>query len=65
MLKPVTVLLVNIFVGFLNIIKGDILRPWASQVVQWIKNPPAMQETQADASLILGSGRSRGGEHGK
>ena len=37
---------------------------WASQVVHWIKNPPAMQEMQADTSLISGSGRSPGGEHG-
>ena len=26
----------------------------ASQVAQWVKNLPAMQEMQADASLILG-----------
>ena len=26
----------------------------ASQVAQWVKNLPAMQEKQADASLILG-----------
>ena len=37
---------------------------WASQVVQWIKNPPAMQEMQADMSLISVLGRSPGGEHG-
>ena len=46
-------------------IKGNKLRPWASQVVQWIKNPPEIQETQADASLILRLGRTPGGEHGK
>ena len=33
-------------------------------MAQWIKNIPAMQETQADVSLIPGSGRSPGGGHG-
>ena len=37
---------------------------WASQVVQWIKNPPAMQEMQADMSLIPWWGRSSGGGRG-
>ena len=37
---------------------------WASQVVQWIKNPPAMQEMQADMSLTSGLGQSPGGKHG-
>ena len=37
---------------------------WASQVVQWKKNPPAMQEMQADMSLIPWLGRSSGGGHG-
>ena len=35
----------------------------ASQMVQWVGNQPAMQETQADASSISGSGRSPGGGH--
>ena len=30
----------------------------ASPVAQWVKNRPAMQETQADASLIPGLGSS-------
>ena len=33
-------------------------------LAQWVKNPPAMQETQVDLSLILESGRSPGGGHG-
>ena len=33
-------------------------------MAQWIKNIPAMQETQADVSLIPGSGRSTGVGHG-
>ena len=36
----------------------------ASQVVQWVKNLPANAETQADPSLIPGSGRSSGRRHG-
>ena len=35
-----------------------------SQVAQWVKNPPAMQEMQADTSSIPGLGRSPGGGHG-
>ena len=31
-------------------------------MTQWVKNLPAMQEMQEDASLIPGSGRSPGGE---
>ena len=31
-------------------------------MTQWIKNLPAMQEMQEDASLIPGSGRFPGGE---
>ena len=34
-----------------------------SQVAQWAKNLPAMQETQEDTGLIPGSGRSPGGGH--
>ena len=37
----------------------DIVR--ASQVAQWVKNPPAMQEMQADTSSIPRLGRSPGG----
>ena len=33
-------------------------------MAKWVKSPPAMQVTQADAGSILGSGRSPGGEHG-
>ena len=33
-------------------------------MTQWIKNLPAMQEMQEDASLIPGSGRSPGGGNG-
>jgi len=33
-------------------------------VVQWVKNLPAMQETQADAGSFPGSGRSPRGGHG-
>ena len=36
----------------------------ASQVAQWVKNPPAMQETQADTGSIPRLGRSPGGGHG-
>ena len=35
----------------------------ASQVAQWVKNPPAIQEIQADMNSIPGSGRP-GGRHG-
>ena len=35
----------------------------ASQMAQWVKDPPAMQETWADMSLIPGLGRSPGGGH--
>ena len=35
----------------------------ASQVAQWMKNPPVMQEIQADASSIPGLGRFPGGGH--
>ena len=38
---------------------------WDSQVAQWLKNLPAMQETPADIGFIPGSGRSPGGRHGK
>ena len=37
---------------------------WASQVAQWVKNPPAMQETQADVSSIPRSVRSPKEGHG-
>ena len=37
---------------------------WASQMAQWVKNLLAMQEMQADASLIPRLGRSPGGTHG-
>ena len=36
-------------------------QPWASQVAQWVKNPPA---NAGDAGLIPVSGRSPGGGHG-
>ena len=36
----------------------------ASQVAQWVKNPPAMLETQADVGSIPGSGGSPGRRHG-
>ena len=41
-------------------------QPWfgASQVVQWVKNLPAMQEMKADVILIPGSGRPPGGGPG-
>ena len=38
---------------------------WASQVAQGVKNLPAMQETQRDASSIPRSGRSPRGGYGK
>ena len=38
--------------------------PQASQVAQWVKNPPAMQEMQTDGSSVPGLGRSPGGGHG-
>ena len=34
-------------------------------MAQWVKNPPAVQEKQADASSVSRSGRSPGGGHGK
>ena len=37
---------------------------WASLMVQWVKNLPAMQETQEMWVWILGSGRSSGGGKG-
>ena len=37
---------------------------WASLMVQWVKNLPAMQETQETWVWILGSGRSSGGGKG-
>ena len=33
-------------------------------MAHWVKNPPAMQEMQADVSLIPWLGRSPGGGHG-
>ena len=36
----------------------------ASQVVQWVKNPPALQETQADMGFIPKSRWCPGGGHG-
>ena len=33
-------------------------------MAQWVKNPPAMQEMQADVSSIPRSGKSPGGGHG-
>ena len=41
---------------------GSYTGKWASQVAQWVKNLPAVQETQAD--LMPGLGRSPGGGHG-
>ena len=38
---------------------------WASQVVLVVKNLPANAGDVRDAGLILGLGRSSGGEHGK
>ena len=35
-----------------------------SQVAQWVKNLPAMQEMQANVSFIPGLGRSSEGRHG-
>ena len=40
---------------------GSSLR--ASQVAQWIKNPPAVHQTQADVGSIPGAGRSPEGGH--
>ena len=37
---------------------------YAFQVVQCVKDPPAMQKMQADTSLIPRSGQSPGGGHG-
>ena len=37
---------------------------FASQLAQWVKNLPAMQETQVTRGSIPGSGRSPGGGHG-
>ena len=58
---------INITVYWLLCILVSIINftsMWASQVVQWIMNPPAMQKMQADMSLISGLGRSPEGEHG-
>ena len=43
---------------------SKIVLEWASQVAQWVKSPPAMQETQAGTGSIPGLGRSPGGGHG-
>ena len=37
---------------------------WASQVALVVKNPPAHAGDLRDVSLIPGSGRSPGGQHG-
>ena len=37
---------------------------YCCQVAQWVKNPSAMQEMQADMSLIPWWGRSSGGGRG-
>ena len=37
------------------------MNTWVSYVAQWVKNPPAVQETQG---WIPGSGRSPGGGNG-
>ena len=42
----------------------EFFRKEASLVTQEVKEPLAMQETQADAGSIPGSGRSPGGGHG-
>ena len=39
------------------------LRDWIAKVVQWVKNLPAMQDTQEMWAVIPGSGRSPGGRH--
>ena len=36
----------------------------AFQVVQWVKNPPAIQELREMQVSSLGQGRSPGGRHG-
>ena len=36
----------------------------ASQVAQWVKNPPAHAGNEGDEGSIPGSGRSPGGGHG-
>ena len=38
--------------------------PRASQVAQWVKNPPANSGDIRDSGLIHGLGRSPGGGHG-
>ena len=45
-------------VFFFHFIVRTIIAKRASQVAQWVKNLPAMQEMQTDASLIPGLGRS-------
>ena len=37
---------------------------WASLVAQWVKNLPAMKETQTQMGLIHLSGKTPGGGHG-
>ena len=37
---------------------------WAPQVAQWVKNLPAMKETQTHMCLIPLSGKTPGGGHG-
>ena len=39
----------------------DLRKLWASQVAQWAKNPPAMQETQETWIQSLSRGGSSGG----
>ena len=41
----------------------DLLIAWVCQVALVVKNPPANAGDIRDMGLILGSGRSPGGEH--
>ena len=49
---------------FLSYVRAPLHNIWASLMTQWVKNPPAMQETQVDMGLIPGSGRFPGGRNG-
>ena len=49
---------------FLSYICAPLPNIWASLMAQWVKDPPAMQETQVDMGLIPGSGKFPGGRKG-
>ena len=49
---------------FLSYVSTPLPNIWASLMAQWVKNPPAMQETQVDMGLIPGLERFSGEGNG-